>query len=176
MSGTFSGCTSLKTYVGSADPDGDFSDYVIPESVTNMSSAFKNCTLLTTAPVIPNGVTNMENTFNGCASLTTAPVIPNSVTNISYTFASCTSLKTYVGGAGSNGDFSGYIIPSGVTNMRNTFYGCKSLTGNIEINANPTSYANCFILTEQAITITGSCSDATKAALAGTANKGNVSY
>ena len=67
-------------------------------------------------------------------------------------------------------------IPAGVTNMESTFYGCTSLTGDIEINANPAIYDNCFYGTTQSITITGSCSNATKAALAGTANNGNVSY
>ena len=67
---TFKGCSSLKTYVGSTDTDGDFSNYTIPNSVTKMSSTFKGCTSLTTAPVIPSSVTNVYQTFNGCTSLT----------------------------------------------------------------------------------------------------------
>ena len=70
MTSTFNGCISLKTYVGSTDTDGDFSNYTIPNSVTKMHSTFKGCTSLTTAPVIPSGVTNVYQTFNGCTSLT----------------------------------------------------------------------------------------------------------
>ena len=61
---------SLKTYVGSTDPDGDFSGYVIPSSVTEMNYTFSWCESLTTAPVIPSSVTEMVGTFSWCESLT----------------------------------------------------------------------------------------------------------
>lgn len=68
------------------------------------------------------------------------------------------------------------VIPSSVVFMEDTFYGCTNLTGNVEINCNPTAIEGCFTDTTKPITITGSCSDETKAALAATANNGNVSY
>ena len=106
----------------------------------------------------------MTGAFNNCTSLTTAPVIPSGVTDIGGLFSGCESLTTAP------------VIPSGVTNMNNTFNKCTSLTGNIEINANPSSYDYCFYKTSQPIFITGSCPEATKMALAKTSKAGNVTY
>ena len=155
--GTFYGCTSLKTYAGSTDKDGDFSNYKIPNkvekikslfyncksitnapnipnSVTSMSYTFYGCTSLTTAPTIPNSVKYMEGTFSGCKSLTTAPILPNSVECIgghhhvaNGIFSYCTSLKTYVGSTDPDGDFSNYKIPNSVTCINGMFCNCKSL-------------------------------------------------
>ena len=52
--GTYYRCTSLKTYAGSKDADGDFSNYLIPNSVIHIGSdllggIFQDCTLLTGA-------------------------------------------------------------------------------------------------------------------------------
>lgn len=260
MISTFQDCTQLKTYVGSIDDDGDFSDYIIPAGVTRLDFAFHNCALLTTAPTIPNGVTDMTQTFCRCTSLTAAPVIPDSVTNMYSTFYGCTSLTTapvipdgvislymtfygctsltevfaipssvtdmtYAFGECSSltvapdmrnassvtnmeGAFSDCtslikapVIPSSVTNleaaftgctslteapdmsnatsvtnMSITFAGCVALTGEIEINANPAECRHCFIETSLPITITGSCSDKTKAKLSESAYSDNVSY
>ena len=152
MSCTFDSCKSLKTYAGSKDADGDFSNYAIPNNARTMDSTFRNCTSLTTAPAIPNLVTNMESTFSSCTSLTVAPTIPNSVTDMGYTFSSCTSLttapvipnrvtdmsctfsgckslKTYAGSKDADGDFSNYAIPNSVANMYCTFIGCIPLKG-----------------------------------------------
>ena len=99
-------------------PEGvllDLSETIIPDSVTDMSYTFFNCTSLTEAPVIPDSVTNMSGTFFYCISLTSAPVIPNSVTNMSYTFYNCTSLK------------EAPVIPDSVTSGGYTFYNCTSL-------------------------------------------------
>lgn len=83
---------------------------------------------------------------------------------LSSTFADCTNLITAPD------------IPFGVINMYNTFWRCENLTGTIVINANPTMYGGCFQGTEKPITIIGSCTTETKAILAATAKKGNVSY
>ena len=138
MESTFSFCKSLKTYVGSTDPDGDFSKFKIPDGVTNMNSAFSACASLVTAPVIPNGVTNMDSafsgwthlvnapaipdgvtsmqrTFEGCKSLVAAPAIPDSVTNVAYTFSGCANIT------------EAPAIPNRVTNMHSTFQNCTSL-------------------------------------------------
>ena len=124
---TFYGCTSLKTYIGSTDPDGDFSNYKIPSSVTDMRGTFEYCDKLTVATVIPDNVTDMGYTFLKCTSLVEAPVIPNSVTNMGQTFLGCTSLKSYAGSTDSDGDFSGYNIPDSVTNIGGAFASCNSL-------------------------------------------------
>ena len=128
---TFCGCSSLITAP------------VIPSGVKNMLETFYWCSSLTTAPAIPEGITNMYMTFSGCSSLTTAPVIPSSVTSMDETFSGCSSLTTAP------------VIPSSVTSMDSTFLSCKRLTGTIEVNANPTSYTDCFKET-QISEITGS--------------------
>ena len=89
---TFGNCESLKTYIGSTDPDGDFSHYVIPSGVTNMPDTFIYCTALTKAPVIPESVTNMGSAFYNCTSLITATEIPNNVTKAQTIFYGCTGL------------------------------------------------------------------------------------
>ena len=63
MNSVFKNCSSLKTYAGSTDADGDFSGYVIPETVTNMFSTFYSCWPLQKAPIIPHSVTDMSYTF-----------------------------------------------------------------------------------------------------------------
>ena len=92
MNGAFLGCSALKTYVGSTDPDGDFSNFIIPQNVTNLHQAFQGCSLLTTAPSIPEKVEVMSMTFAYCESLVSAPTIPSSVTNLKEAFRNCTSL------------------------------------------------------------------------------------
>ena len=131
MNQTFIWCSSLTTAPA------------IPSGVTDMFETFYWCSSLTTAPAIPEGITNMYMTFSGCSSLTTAPVIPSSVTSMDETFSGCSSLTTAP------------VIPSSVTSMDSTFLSCKRLTGTIEVNANPTSYTDCFKET-QISEITGS--------------------
>ena len=159
MRNTFYKC-SLKTYEGSADPNGDFSNYKIPDNVTNMQGTFYDCTSITKAPTIPNNVTDMAETFYNCLSLTVAPDIPNNVTNMWGTFYYCSSLTTVS------------TIPSSVTDMEWTFLGCESLTGTIIINANPTNYDKCFAYTVKSIVLKGSSSKLS--VLATTATNGNI--
>ena len=66
----------------------------IPNSITNMTETFQNCTALTTATEIPNSVTNMQSTFMGCTLLAKGPsLIPESVTNMFQTFSRCSNLS-----------------------------------------------------------------------------------
>lgn len=113
MDSTFMDCTSLKTYAGSTKTDGDFTGYVLPETITIMQYAFWNCDSITISPALPGNVENIRSTFNSCAALTTAPVIPASVKN-----------------------------------MYGTFSHCTELTGTVTVNANPSSYTDCFYLTK----------------------------
>ena len=103
-------------------------------------------------PVIPSKVKEMDRTFEG-SLLVTAPVIPNGVTNLRETFNGCTNLK------------NAPVIPSSVMNMEGTFRYCSSLTGNLIINANPSSYVQCL---SNAATNFG-----TQLYLSGTSNKLN---
>lgn len=83
MWSTFLGCTSLKTYVGAPEgtPDGDFSGYVIPDTLQSMNGMFYNCTSLTKAPTIPESVTCMDSTFRNCTSLTDSITINGTPTS-----------------------------------------------------------------------------------------------
>ena len=139
---------------------------VIPKNVDRMQGTFMACTALKSAPIIPDNVTYMGQIFAGCTALENAPIIPDSVDSLASTFKDCTSLAVAP------------VIPSSVGNMMNTFVGCSSLTGEIEINAAITdaNVSYCFSDTVLPITITGSCPDETKVALAATATNGNVTW
>ena len=80
--------------------DQEITNLVIPEGVTNISSAtFWNCTYITSV-TIPNSVTSIGGwAFYGCSSLTSI-TIPNSVTSIgSEAFRDCTGLTSVIVGA-----------------------------------------------------------------------------
>ena len=105
-------------YAGNLYLNGELvSEFVIPNSVTEIGTyVFSGCTSLTSI-VIPNSVTEIgAYAFSGCTSLTSI-VIPDGVTEIgTYTFYDCTSLTSIV-------------IPDGVTYIgRYAFSGCTSLT------------------------------------------------
>lgn len=82
MAALFGYCTSLKSYAGSTDPDGDFSGYKIPDSTKMMEDAFNSCKGMTKAPTIPKNVISMgpsgnylytgfpSGTFEHCTNLT----------------------------------------------------------------------------------------------------------
>ena len=107
-------------------------------------------------------IKSLSGAFVYCANLTTAPSIPSTVTDVFGIFGVCTKLV------------SAPAIPSGVKDMDYAFWGCTALTGNVEINANPSTYIDCFSNTEKPIKITGSTS--MKQALAETAYNNNVTY
>lgn len=118
MSAVFRGCKSMKTYDGSTDPDGNFSNYKLPNTVTSLQNAFNGCKLMVKAPAIPDTVTGewgMFQAFYNCTSLVEAPTIPNSVTSMMEAFYSCTSL------------IKAPEIPDKVKILKSTFSGCESL-------------------------------------------------
>ncbi len=138
----FTNCRSLKTYEGSTDADGDFSKYKLPSKSTNLTRVFDSCPI-TKSPTIREGVSILYATFENCKLLTVAPNIPNSVTNMCDTFNGCEKLNTAP------------VIPNSVNNMTRTFKHCSSINGNIIINANPTSFNQCFNYTNDSIVLTG---------------------
>ena len=116
----FSGCTSLKTYAGSTDSDGDFSNYTIPSGVTNMRLTFGMCQLLNTAPVIPNSVTWIGRfAFINCTNLKSVTMLDgdNVITYFGdNSFSNCTNLTSI-------------RLSSAVQSMQEqSFYNCKNLT------------------------------------------------
>ena len=68
ISCVFGRCSNIRTYEGNQDADYDFSNFVIPDSVTNINS-FIEMTKITKAPVIPQNITSMVATFYGCYDL-----------------------------------------------------------------------------------------------------------
>ena len=134
-------------------------NYIIPDSVTNIGNdAFYNCEPLTSIN-IPDGVTNIgDEAFWWCGSLTSIN-IPDGVTNIgSYAFDGCNSLASInipnnmtnieVGAFLGCESLTSIIIPNSVTNIGdNAFRRCKSLT-NINIpdsvtNIGDYAFLNC---------------------------------
>lgn len=138
MRGVFDSCVSLKSYVGSTDPDGDFSGYKIPDGVMDLSFAFGHCKLMEKAPWIPDSVTEMRSTFVRCTSLAKAPTIPANVVNMGE--------LQYEDG---------------------TFCGCTNLTGTLICHANPTKY-KWALRDTKITAIEGSCTEETKTALLAT--------
>ena len=121
----FSGCSGLPvenrlryadTYLVGA-VDKTLSTYSIKEGTKWIgSSAFSNCSSLTSI-TIPNSVTSIgEEAFYGCKALTSI-TIPNSVTSIGEeAFSGCSGLTSIT-------------IPNSVTSIgEEAFYGCKALT------------------------------------------------
>ena len=96
-------------------------NYIIPNSVTNIGDhAFYNCESLTNIN-IPNSVTNIgDGAFWYCESLTSIN-IPNGVTNIgSFAFRNCSSLTSI-------------NIPDSVTNIgKSAFWRCDNLPAKIK--------------------------------------------
>lgn len=92
-------------------------EYIIPDSVTNIDvSAFESCKTLTSI-TFPNGVTSIgEYAFAGCESLTSV-TIPNGVTSIEKSaFGVCKNLTSVT-------------IPNSVTRIRKlAFAYCEALT------------------------------------------------
>ncbi|MBR4017758.1 MAG: leucine-rich repeat domain-containing protein, partial [Oscillospiraceae bacterium] len=117
----------------------------IPSTIENLpvtsigTSAFYNCTNLTSV-TIPDGVISIGNyAFRDCTGLTNVS-IPDSVTSIGkYAFCSCTSLTSIT-------------IPNGVSDIGTyAFYNCANLTS-VTIPASVTSigdssFSNCTNLT-----------------------------
>ena len=164
MACLFYSCSSLKTYVGSSEQDGYFSNYVIPTNVINMNHAFSNCVLLKTTPNWSNNIKIKEMTgvMSGCTSLNNVAELPNGVEKLDYAFSGCTSLVTAP------------IISSSVKNISATFENCTNLTGTVTINATPDDYFHTFYQTTKSIKIAGSCPLTIKQEIA--AETSNVTY
>lgn len=128
-------------------------EYIIPNSVTNISSyAFAYCKNFSSVN-IPDSVTTIDSyAFAYCSNLISVN-IPSSITTIgSYAFAGCTKLQTLLipNGVTSIDDsaFSGcsevtqVIIPSSVTSIGSqTFYNCTKLQS-IKVDVNNLNYSD----------------------------------
>lgn len=100
-------------------------------------------------------VVKMNMTFSGMENLVDASsiVIPETVTKLTRTFDSCKNLE------------KAPVIPETVDSLFFTFEDCRNLTGEIEVNCNPSEIVKTFDGTWQAIKITGTASDETKQSL-----------
>ena len=66
----------------------------IPDSVTSMTSTFKNCSSLVNAPVIPNSVTSLSSTFEGCSSLKEVTFLHTTPPSYNNALSGCSKLET----------------------------------------------------------------------------------
>ena len=96
-------------------------------------------------------VTSISGLFAHCEEMTSAPAIPSSVIDMTSAFEGCYSLTTAP------------MIPNSVKNMDSAFFE-SGITGDIEINANPSSYEYCLAGTK-ITNIVGSCSQEIKDAI-----------
>ena len=86
------------------------------EGVTDMTSAFKNCTgleAITTS--LPSSVQLLNETFYGCSCLATVPDLSDNITEMEYTFESCLSL------------INGPVLSGSVQIMHGTYAHCRYL-------------------------------------------------
>lgn len=78
---------------------GRFSDMkmltsvVIPNRITNISSAYSNCISLVKQPKCSDNVVDMSNAFSGCVNLNGAIEIGANVINASYAFYNCPNIE-----------------------------------------------------------------------------------
>ncbi|MBQ3687415.1 MAG: leucine-rich repeat domain-containing protein, partial [Treponema sp.] len=110
----------------------DLSLTQLPDDLTSLSTAFRECTTIVYPPSIPSSVTSMYYCFEGCTNLKTAPVLPGNLSNLSYCFQGCENLE------------EAPEIPSNVTTMQHTFKDCKKLTDAPVIPVGVTDLISCF--------------------------------
>ena len=111
------------------------------KNLVNMTNTFASA-LVKKSPSIPITVTDMTATFY-FSCLEEAPIIPNSVINMYKTFSGTGLTKAPV-------------IPENVVNIESLFEECLLLTGEVIINANPSSYNHVFSGTVNSIILSGS--------------------
>lgn len=111
---------------------GPILESIAGKPITSLNGTYSDCANLAKAPIIPATVTDMTNAFTNCTSLVVAPLIPEGVKIMHNTFAGCKHLEDV------------FVIPASVTDMRGTFKDCTVLIAAITINANPSSFTECF--------------------------------
>lgn len=100
---------------------GKFSDMkmltsvVIPSRITNISSAYSNCTNLIQQPACSDHVVDMSNAFNGCTNLNSVITIGANVVNASYAFFNCPNIEANC-----------YVYSPNLVNAWNLFDGATS--------------------------------------------------
>lgn len=78
---------------------GRFSDMkmltsvVIPNRITNISSAYSNCTSLVRQPTCSDNVVDMSDAFSGCTNLNSTIAIGANVVNMRNAFYNCPNLE-----------------------------------------------------------------------------------
>ena len=107
----------------------------IPMNVKEMEGAFAICNSLLYANFeVPKYVEDLSSVFSQCENLKEADLIlGENVKNMKVTFYYCENLEK-----------GPDIIPENVENLTQTFQGCVKLHGEMTIEANPTTYGNCF--------------------------------
>ena len=135
-------------YIDDSDTPGTIKEEINGKKIVSLASTFwANGNIVDASNLlIPETVLDMDACFCWSDSLKYAPAIPKNVTNLDNAFNGCSSLINPP-------DMTNAI---NVTSMYWTFYSCSILTGEMEINANPTRYSSCFAYTSKDIYLTGS--------------------
>lgn len=139
-------------------------DWEVDEDQNGWGVRVKNLSKTEYEPILysinDKPVNTLSSTFGECYNMIVSPTIPSCALSMYNAFFACRSLK------------NAPKLPKNVTNMIWAFNGCESLTGTIEINANPSEFEACFSGCAQdvahSITLTGSASSETFAALKAT--------
>lgn len=105
----------------------------IPNSVTNMDSAFALCSNLTSVPDMPDTVTTMKETFNNCTSLASIGHISENVTDMTSAFTSCKVLEVIPN------------IPNTVQKLDSAFFACSNLKEVFWDAPDDVSISRCFL-------------------------------
>lgn len=82
MIGAFRDCSALK----------EMPMFESGGSISDLTTAFYNCTSLQSVSSLPSGILNMNATFRGCTSLRQVPLFPDTVTDVSVCYYGCTLL------------------------------------------------------------------------------------
>ncbi|MBE6574421.1 MAG: hypothetical protein E7652_08540 [Ruminococcaceae bacterium] len=143
--------------------DGAMFDGVAGWTVT-VADDKKSETILTAVLESINGdpVVSVNACFKDCVNLQYAPAIPESVVTMTHAFYGCAALT------------AAPVIPESVKHIDGAFYGCLSMKGEVEINATPETFADCFYATGYELTLKGACEN--KADLAATGVEGMIKY
>lgn len=140
VDGMFELCVNLKNFKGNTLLEGEFANYVIPNTVVSMNYMFSNCKQIQLVPNLPSKIETLDWAFNGCSNLYYAySKIPNTIKSMEGTFFGC---SLYYAPDISNCNkltnlercfqeckllISAPSLPTNVNNLKYTFSGCASL-------------------------------------------------
>ena len=133
VAGFLDGCTNLSNVPANT----------LPNFMTNIAYAFRNCKSMTDMPIITENIVDMSNAFYRCSNLVNANYeIPNSVVNMSNAFYECSKLISP----------PNMVNATNVVDMSDTFHYCRNMTTPPIIPNSVTNLSNAFSVCGQLTT------------------------